>query len=177
MFVAVWPDRATRELLTSLELPAAPGLRLVRPDEWHVTLRFLGEVDEQLVPPLVAAVGRATRSAPRPVRAVLGPGTAWFAGGRVLQVQVAGLDDLAAAVRAATVPVAPVRDTAEPLFVGHLTIARANRSDPDAAARTAMAGLPCRSSFGVDAVDLVGSRRTPDGIRYTTLGSAPLPRD
>jgi 2'-5' RNA ligase len=174
MFVAAWPDARTRELLSSLDLPSTPGLRLVRPDEWHVTLRFLGEVDEQLAPSLVAALTMATRTVPRPVRAVLGPGTAWFAGERVLQVPVTGLDDVAVAVRSATVPVVPARGAAEAPFVGHLTLARAGRHGPDAAARVALAGIACASVFPVDAVHLVGSRHTPDGARYPILGSALL---
>ena len=175
LFVAVWPDETTVARLSSLELSSAPALRLVRPDEWHITLRFLGGVDERLVPGLLDARGSAARTLTGPIHAVLGPGTAWFAGGRVLQVPVTGVDGLAAAVRSATVPVVPDRDAGEVLFVGHLTVARATGAGPDAAARSALAGISCSSSFRVDAVHLVGSPRTPYGPRYVVLGSAPLP--
>lgn len=175
LFVAVWPDEATLSQLSSPSLPSAPGLRLVRSDEWHITLRFLGEVDERLVPRLLDALGSAARTLTGPVLAVLGPGTAWFPGERVLQVPVTGLDGLAAAVRSATVPVVPDRDTVEVPFMGHLTVARATGAGPDAATHSALAGIPCSSSFRVAAVHLVGSPRTPDGPRYVDLGSRPLP--
>ena len=177
MFVAAWPDGATRDVLSSLGLPTVPGLRVVGPDEWHVTLRFLGEVDDRVVPSLSTALGAAARSVPGPARAVLGPATAWFAGGRVLQVPVSGLDELASAVRWATGPLVAGTGTPEPPFVGHLTIARAGPGRPGAATRSALAGIPCTSTFPVDALHLVGSRPTPDGARYTALGSAPLPVD
>jgi 2'-5' RNA ligase len=174
MFVAVWPDEAATEALSSLDLATRPGLRVVGPDGWHVTLRFLGDVDDRLVPSLAAALGTAARSVRGPVQAVLGPASAWFAGGRVLQVPVNGLDHAADAVRSATVPLMGDTGTAEPPFVGHLTVARAGPGRPDAGTRSALAGIPCTSTFPVDALHLVGSRRTPDGTRYTTLASAPL---
>ena len=50
MFVAVRPDPETKERLAGLDLSGEKGLRPVGPDRWHVTLRFLGEVDDALVP-------------------------------------------------------------------------------------------------------------------------------
>ncbi len=174
MFVAVWPDGSTRDLVASLGVPPVPGLRLVLPEDLHITLRFLGDVDELLVPRLVEVLESAARSLVGPVRCVLGPGTAWFAGDRVLQIPVAGLDATAAAFGSATTPVVPDEGTDELPFVGHLTIARATRGG-DAAARAAVAGTPFSSSFRVDAIHLVGSRRSADGPRYPTLGRVRLP--
>jgi 2'-5' RNA ligase len=175
MFVAVRPDGATRELLASLSLPDAPGLRLIEPDHWHVTLRFLGDVDEHLVPRLIDALGSTARRAIDPVVCIMGPGTAWFAGGRVLQIPVAGLDGTAAAVRTATVPIVPDRGSGELPFVGHLTIARSTRGGGDTRVRAAFAGTPFASSFAVDALHLVGSHRTAQRLDYPTLWSGRLP--
>ena len=175
LFAAVWPDRDTRARLSRLALPSVPGLRVVRPDEWHVTLRFLGEVDEQLVPRLVGALATAAETVAGPVMAVLGPATAWLGGGRVLELPVAGLEGLAGAVRTATLPLVPDRGRSEAPYVGHLTLARSPRRGPDGAAPPSLAGIPCSSTFRVDAIHLVGSRRTPGGPRYPTLGSARLP--
>ena len=59
MFVAAWPDDTTLKRLSLLELGPAQGLTLVRPGQWHITLRFLGDVDDHLVPALVDALGAA----------------------------------------------------------------------------------------------------------------------
>lgn len=104
MFVAVWPDGPTRERLASLDRRDRPGLRAVRPEAWHVTLRFLGEVDPDLVPAIVDGLGVAARGVAGPVRAHLGPATRWVGAGHVLLVPVGGLDQAAAAVRSATLP-------------------------------------------------------------------------
>ena len=175
MFVAVWPDGTTRERLSSLDLPVDPGVRVVRPDEWHVTLRFLGEVDGGLVPSLVGALEETVRTVVAPVRCVLGPAAAWFPGGRILQLPAGGLDGTAAAVRSATLPLVPAGRRGEPPFRGHLTLAR---TGPPAGGRTGwaeVAAVGFTGSFAVETLELVGSRRTAGGPRYTALGSARLP--
>ena len=62
MFVAVWPDDPTLKRLKMLELGPVQGLRLVRPGRWHITLRFLGEVEDDLVPALVDALRDAAEA-------------------------------------------------------------------------------------------------------------------
>ena len=173
MFVAVWPDGPTVDRLLALPLEPVEALGLVRPGNWHVTLRFLGDVASDLVPGLVAALGSAAGSLPDSIPCRIGPWTAWFAGDRVLQVPVSGLDGAAAAVHAATAPVAPDTVRGGQRFTGHLTLARAGRrlTVPD---RSALSGIPCASSFAVDALDLVVSRGAAGGVRYTTLARVPL---
>jgi LigT like Phosphoesterase len=72
VFVAVWPDDSTLKRLSLLELGPVPGLRLVRPGRWHITVRFLGEVEEDLVPALVDALGDAAGSMAGPLRCEVG---------------------------------------------------------------------------------------------------------
>ena len=174
MFVAVWPDEATRQRLASLGLGSVPGLRPVRPRQWHMTLRFLGVVDEGLVPALVDALGDAADAITGSVHCEVGPETAWFSRERVLQIPVAGLDEAAEAVRAATIPVVPSSNADEPSFTGHLTIARSKRRRPDASARAALVGIPFAASFDVEAFALVASELSSDGPRYATLARIPL---
>jgi RNA 2',3'-cyclic 3'-phosphodiesterase len=177
LFVAVWPDTTTRRALASLSGEPAKGLRMVRPEQWHVTLRFLGNVDPDLVPALLAALGSAAATE-QPVVARLGPTTAWFGRGTVWQVPVSGLDRLAAAVRRATSDLVPPRDLAEPPFTGHLTLARANRRHrPDPTTRAALAAIDVAGQFAVDELDLVVSEATAGGHRYTSLGTARLGLD
>jgi RNA 2',3'-cyclic 3'-phosphodiesterase len=174
MFVAAWPDRATKDKLAGLDLGGEKGLRPVGPDRWHVTLRFLGEVDEALVPALTDALRRAMAEVPGPVQCRLGPATDWFTGVRVLQVPAAGLDEVAAAVRAATVPIVAPPGGGEPPFNGHLTLARAKGRRRAAPAARALAGMPFAAGFPVARVDLVVSVPSPGGHVYTTVAEAPL---
>jgi RNA 2',3'-cyclic 3'-phosphodiesterase len=174
MFVAVWPDDATRKRLSLLELGTVQGVRPVRPGRWHITLRFLGEVEEDLVPALVDALGDAAESMAAPLRCEVGPGTAWFGGERVLQIPVAGLDEGAEAVRRATLPLVPDSDHGEAPFTGHLTVARSKQRRLDASVRAALAGVPFAASFDVSSFDLVASLLSSEGPRYTTLARVPL---
>jgi len=191
-FVAVWPDGPTRRALAALRLPPGKAggagdpagrgsrLRVVRPDQWHVTLRFLGNVDPGLVPALLGALEEALADEP-PVLARLGPTTSWFGRGSVLQVPVAGLEHLAGVVRAATAGIVPGRpddDEGDDLpFSGHLTLARAGRRGRlDARRRAELAGVAVSAAFTVDRVDLVASEPTAGGHRYRVLGHAALGR-
>jgi RNA 2',3'-cyclic 3'-phosphodiesterase len=173
LFVAAWPDEETKERLNAFSLGRGKGLRPVGPTRWHVTLRFLGDVDEALVEPLGDALTQATSRLAGPVRCRLGPTTDWFTGVRVLQVPASGLDEVAAAVRDATLPLVPEPEDHEAPFNGHLTLARAKgRLGP--AARAALAGIPFEAEFDVPHVDLVGSTPSPNGHAYATLARARL---
>lgn len=174
MFVAVWPDDSTLKRLSLLELGSVEGVRLVRPGRWHITLRFLGDVEEGLVPALVDALGVAAERMAGPLQCEVGPSTAWFGGQRVLQLPIAGLDEAAEAVRLVTLPLVPDSNHGEGPFTGHLTVARSKGRRHDASARAALAGVPFAASFGVDCFDLVASQLSSEGPRYTTLASVSL---
>lgn len=173
LFVAAWPDAATRDRLAFLALGRAKNLRLVGPTRWHVTLRFLGEVAEDRLAPLGDALVACATAQTRPVVCRLGPATGWFTGVRVLQIPAAGLDGLAEAVRVATVPAVPPPPKGEPPFNGHLTLARA-KGRLGAAAQADLAGIPFEAAFPVDHVDLVASQPSPAGHVYATIARARL---
>jgi 2'-5' RNA ligase len=176
LFVAVWPDDETRRRLAGLELELGrtKGLRFVGPERWHVTLRFLGEVAEDAVGPLADALLSAAAAFAGPLECRLGPGTGWFTGVRVLHLPAAGLDGLAAAVRAATLPIVGEPAEPEPAFNGHLTLARSRGRRLGVAALGEMANIPFEAAFPVTALDLVSSQPSPAGHRYTTVVRAPL---
>ena len=173
IFVAVWPDDLTVGRLSALDLGSVPGLRAVHPGQWHVTLRFLGEVEDDLLPDLVDALGSAATRVRAPVRCNIGPATAWFGGTRVLQIPATGLDGVAEAVRQATIRTIP--DAGEAPFVGHLTVARARGRRLDQSARAAVAGVAFTAEFAVPRFLLVASALSPTGPRYTTLAHLSLP--
>jgi 2'-5' RNA ligase len=160
LFLAVWPPEDVAAVLRALPRKDARGVRFVAEDNWHVTLRFLGEAHPDDVvaamagPPLPAATAR------------VGPGVDVLAE-RALVVPVGGLDALAAevATRTRSVGDAPPRRR----YTGHLTVARLKRH-----ARMPHAmGLPLQVAFDVDEVALVQSRLDPAGARYQTIHTWP----
>jgi len=176
MFVAIWPDDVTVQGLSALPLSSVPGLRAVRPEQWHVTLRFLGDVDGALLPLLVDALAHAGTRVWGPVDCTIGPATAWFSGSRVLQIPVTGLDELAESVRHATVPIVPGPANGQERFVGHLTVARVRGRRLATSTRTDLAGIPFTAGFPVSHLFLVASELSPEGPRYSPLAQLQLHR-
>jgi 2'-5' RNA ligase len=161
LFVAVQPPGDVLDLVAGLGRRERSGVRWTTRGQWHVTLRFLGEVDDPA--PVIAALDAAPLSA---ATAVLGPEVAALGRG-VLVVPVHGLDDLAAGVAAATGGFGePVPDRP---FRGHLTLARAKRGSV-----RALAGEPVAAEFAVGDVRLIRSRLDRDGARYEDLHVRPL---
>jgi 2'-5' RNA ligase len=162
LFVAVWPADDVLASVARLSRPEVAGLRWTTPDQWHVTLRFLGECDGD------AAVDAFSRLTAPATEAVMGPSTGRF-GRRILHVPVAGLDDVArAAVEATGALGKPPEDRA---FHGHLTLARSRRGDSDL---RPLAGQPLAGSWPVTEVLLVASQLGPRGARYETVATVPL---
>ena len=90
---------------------------------------------------------------------MLGPAVERLGWGQLV-VPVAGVDELARAVEAATGDLGmPPRRR----FVGHLTVVRTQRG-----ARSAAFGRPIDATFAVGEVALVESDLTPRGAVYTT---------
>jgi 2'-5' RNA ligase len=157
LFVGVVPPGDVVERLAGLRVDG--GLRRVRREQLHVTLLFLGDVDDPGTP--VAGLGAAVLPA---ATAVAGPAVARL-GRSVLCVPVAGLDDLAATVVAAT------GHPADRPFRGHVTLGRA-RGARGAVPRSA-AGQPVDLRWPVREVALVRSHPGAGGPRYETLASFP----
>jgi 2'-5' RNA ligase len=141
----------------------------------HITLRFLGEVEDSRVPVITDSLVSVARNLGG-VRCELGPRTAWFSGDRVLQIPAGGLDEVASAVRRATIPIVPDTRKGGVRFSGHVTIARTQKRLIDPAARMDLAGIRFHSTFDVDSFDLVGSELTNEGPEYTTLARIPTAR-
>lgn len=160
LFVAITPPAdALRDLDAALgpaRSVAPHGLRWTRPEQWHLTLAFLGSVPEPAVPELAETLGAACRVDALRLR--------FFGGGcfgdRVLWVGIAGdthaLRTLAAGVAAAARRSGVVISD-EP-YRPHLTLARAGRVGADL--RTAAGALAevIGSPWSVGSVQLVHSR-------------------
>jgi 2'-5' RNA ligase len=171
LFVAVSLPPDVTTLVGDLPRPDLASLRWTTEDQWHITLRFLGEVEEP------AAVADALKGVPAALRnagieeveAFLGAVTAWFRGRRILHVPVAGLEELARAVASATAPWG--ESSEEPPFSGHLTLARARRRETGPAN---LAGTPLSSEWTVDEILLMSSTLAPGGSRYGIVARVPL---
>jgi 2'-5' RNA ligase len=155
LFVALVPPAdALDELAAAVEaLRATPGLRWTRPEQWHVTLAFLAEVDDRTREALTPRLERVARRHAPPTLALAGGGRF---GGQVLWTRVDGdqaaLRRLADAVRAAARRCGLPVDTRP--YRPHLTLARtlARARDPAtdlaplAAALDGFAGRPWSAS-------------------------------
>lgn len=166
LFVAVWPDDAVLEQLAALERPDIDGVRWTTSDQWHITLRFLGDVAEA---GHVEAALRDGAARARPVSADLGRRVERV--GNMLWAPVAGLDETAAAVVSATASLGEPPDDRR--FRGHITLARQRSRGRGSSLRSAQ-GQPLSGSWDVRSVDLVRSQLGPGGSRYETLASVPL---
>ena len=167
LFVAVWPPDDVLDAVALLDRPAIEGVRWTTRDQWHVTLRFLGSVEEDEVARLCDAlddVGRAHPSA----RVELGPATSCFGRG-VLHVPTSGLAPVAAATVRATDGVGSEPPDPRP-FAGHLTLARSRgRTD-----LRPLAGAPIAASWTASELTLVRSHTARTGARYEVLHRSPL---
>jgi 2'-5' RNA ligase len=158
LFVAAWPTPGVAELLAEFDRPNEPGVRWIPRENWHITLRFIGDaaIDE-----IASRLGEA--ALPRSV-AQLGPAIGRL-GRRQLVIPAAGVDALAAAVRTATAGIGHVD---RHRFRGHLTVARLPPNT-----ESAVAGQPIRGEFEIAEVALVTSELLATGAVYRTVASFP----
>ena len=169
LFVAVWPPPEVIDVLARLERPSVEGVRWTAPSQWHVTLRFLGEIPDPSVGAVEAWLRIACASL-SPVEVRLGAATDRFGRG-VLHVPVEGLAPWADAV-AGDVPGVEVPPTAagrEGPFVGHVTLARARARRGSVAALTGIAVPPGAPAWTATEVALVQSRLGAGGPSYVDL--------
>lgn len=181
VFFAVWPPEMVRERLWHALAPlrdATPGVRWIPPDRYHVTLRFMGDIDDASLPRLVRAA-EALASEP-PFRARL-TGNGTFLRRGVPRVHWVGLK---------ADPLVRVRDLLDrglacEGFVGerrafrpHLTIGRPKRGRLPAGTRGGRhreVELSLGAEwFRVEAVHIVQSRLFPDGPRYANVHGVAL---
>lgn len=165
LFVGVWPDEHVAEALRLLHRKNQPGVRFVPEENWHLTLRFLGQADPDAVAAALIDVEVA------PTKVSLGPVVDLLSDHSVV-VPASGLDEWAAAVNRATRELgdAPIGRR----FVGHLTLARlSGRARRQRNARPSVVGTPVSATFMADEFALIVSHLHPDGARYETLARFP----
>ncbi len=186
LFIALTIPDAIKEVMetaqTELRHVLPPkAARWARREQFHLTLKFLGNVPVSRVDELIEAGRRACQScSPLQLRA---REIGFFPNARVPRVVWVGIgdrqDQLPAvwnAVQSATQPF-----TTEPFeaqFTGHVTLAHVNRLNRDEAAELAgAAGRFGKTAFGEwtsGQLELMRSELLPEGARHTLLASLPL---
>ncbi len=175
-FVAVELPRPMREEIGRLQSRiATDGLRLVKADLVHATIKFLGEVPQEKVGPVTEALGRV-KAAPFPAR-VLGMGA--FPG-RTVRVVWLGLtgnfQELYQNVEQALRPMGFPPEARG--FSPHVTLGRVARPDEEMnrrlGERIADFSSTDLGSFTVDRFYLKKSTLTRGGPIYEDLAGFPL---
>jgi len=169
-FVAVWPAPDVVEALGALPRPAMAGLRWSPREQWHVTLRFFGDIDAQAVTDASAVLARIADGAGEAPLADGGPGTR-FLGPGLLIWPVDGLAHLANEVERLTAAIGKPPPSRS--FYGHVTLAR-GRQGLDLRRATHLL-TPLASSWTAASLTLVESELHPDGARYRLLDEFPFP--
>jgi 2'-5' RNA ligase len=171
-------EKAQDELRAALP---AKSVRWTRSEQFHLTMRFLGGVEEQQVDRLNDAVRRACAgSGELQLRAAR---IGVFPGPRRPRVVWIGVDDrggrLAELQR--SIETATNAFTEEPpqeKFTGHITLARCrDLNRREASTLTSLVRAMTNRSFGdwiAGGVDIIRSQPTPQGSRYTTLATIDL---
>lgn len=183
LFFALNLPPASRERIAAEALAlreAAPSVAWIRTPLLHLTLKFIGEQDETLVPALAQA-GREAAARGGPLRLTFAefgafpnlgrPRVVWLGiskGGEELARVAANLDSSceALAIPPETRPFRP-----------HLTLGRVKRDlskqESSALARAAR-GASSQEAVMVESIDLMRSDLGGAGPVYTVLASAPL---
>jgi 2'-5' RNA ligase len=173
------PGDVKAELAALIERmrPSAPNAKWVPRDNLHLTFSFLGEVTEELVPDIAAALRDAAASVPGPIATGL-DGAGAFPSPRRARVIWVGLDDpghelagAAAAVAEALEPLGFAKEKRS--WTAHLTLARFRvpgnvgdlLSEPVAETR-----------FDADGVTLFRSRLARPSPTYESLERFPFAR-
>ena len=173
------PEDIRQRLAVAVERlrPHAADVAWVAPTNFHVTLKFLGQVDEARVPALTEALQPAAAERPAFNIAVRGLGA--FPSATRPRVLWAGLDDATGGMTALAERVDaccgrlgfPAEARA---FAAHVTLGRVR----EARRQPALADVLTRATdFGrvrVERVSLMRSELSPRGARYSALFEAPL---
>jgi 2'-5' RNA ligase len=182
LFVAVTPPAAALAELAAVAAPlqpAWPALRWTRPDSWHVTLAFLGETAESVLPELRVRLQRAARRHPSLELSISGVGA--FPAAVQARVLWAGIHgdqralqalawSVAAGARRAGAP--PPDERSARGYRPHLTLARCKVPSDLRSVTASLADLT-GTAWTAGQIHLIRSYLQPRP-HYETLDSWPL---
>jgi len=158
LFFAVRPAAEAIDRLRQLNRSPQDGVAWIPPENWHVTLRFLGSA---VAADIVEAVSTTELVAQLPAEVELGPEVTRL--GSVAVLPARGLDEIARIAAAATAGLGTNHDSRE--FYGHLTLARfRNEGTP-----CDLLGQPFQSTFPASTIELITSEHSSGRSHYTTV--------
>ncbi len=164
MFLAVTPPPAVVDLISDLPTEPLRGVRYTKRKQWHISLRFLGDVERQ-----AALDALAGFSAPA-VTVNLGDQVELL-GTRVVIVPVQGLDSVANSIDASFEHLGEPRDHT---YQAHLTLARLKGRPLRDPSLVSVLGAPISAAFSVDEVGLWKSEITDEGATHTLVATQEL---
>lgn len=170
LFVAIVPPDAVKD--AAAQFPRVPGVKPVRRDQLHVTLRFVADFPEEGIEALVERLARI--GAPR-LDLTVGPWGRF--GHRVVWLDVTPVEPVLALADAvdAAVRAQPSVPRREQTFRPHLTVARLSSFSP-VRARQLLEAAPALEPmrWSVTEMVLVKSRLSPQGATHTPLATFAL---
>ncbi|MYA33058.1 MAG: RNA 2',3'-cyclic phosphodiesterase [Gemmatimonadales bacterium] len=181
LFAAVLLPAAIRADLrrAGRELRALEGVRPVRAEQLHLTLRFIGEVDRGLETPLAREIAAATAELPTfPIRLRAAGVFPSYRRARVLWVGVEEAPALLALQRAVEGAVVRAGVAPDPRpFRPHVTVGRIRRPPPPVGLAGAIARVRFEATVAVRCVSLMRSELLPRGARHTEVAACRLAGD
>ncbi len=160
----------------SRTLRALEGVRPVRAEQLHLTLRFIGEVDGGLETPLARGIAAAVAERPSfPIRLRAAGVFPSHRRARVLWVGVEETPALATLQRAVEEAVVRVGVAPDPRpYRPHVTVGRIRRPAPPVGLAGAVAGVRFEATADVRRVSLMRSELLPRGARHTEIAACRL---
>lgn len=186
LFIAIALPQAVRDEIVRVQqelqlLVARAAVRWTRPDQFHLTLRFLGNVPVERIEDLKQAVDAVCRNAP-PL-SLRAEGVGFFPGPHSPRVVWVGINDgegrlmdLQRQIEAAVQPLSP--ELGEKNFAGHVTLGRLKNPMPaDTRNLIARAQSLEKRAFGgwtASEVEIIRSELSPGGACHTLLATCQL---
>jgi len=154
-------------------------VRWIDPDNFHITLKFLGEVRGEQVESIEQALTQVASATKAFATELSGFGAfPTIRSPRVIWLRVGATPELRCMKQDLEWALGDVGFEAETrAFHPHITLGRADESSGPGAFRgfdTMMADMECGGDLRVHKLDLMRSHLTREGARYSVLGSAKL---
>jgi len=157
LFIAFWPDSEIRRQITSIQMRYSGSGKPVRPENFHLTAAFLGQVEENRVPELHAMIEKIQLPRTKLPLDRLG----WF---RRSQVFWLGCRQTPEALLEAVLDlsrwleVAGFKTDNRP-WQPHVTLYRKMRTEPEIID-------PAPVTWPITSLVLVASETRPEGVKY-----------
>ena len=186
LFVAISIPEPVRDEIIRVQQELQPLVprdvaRWARSDQFHLTLRFLGDVPADGVEDLKQSVGAVCRNA-RPL-SLRAKGVGFFPNPRSPRVIWVGINDRAGQLvdLQQQIETAVGQFSSEPgekNFTGHVTLGRLKNPKPadirDLAARAQSLEKRLFGEWTAHEIEIIRSELSPAGARYTSLAAFPL---